>query len=610
MKSKRLSWKGWTVLVAASSVAIIVMVRLVEVPNTQQGDPSEITSEELEEALRGAVREDASEMVADLMGQGATVASGNPSGSPILDLAVRADAIAVISMLLENGHLDLDELRNEWLGIAVGGGSDRVAGLLVQLGADIDEPDAVGWRPLHKALLRRDHPDAPDYAHDLAVMLIDRGGRVDAATAAVGWTPLHLAADLNSPGIAKALIDAGAAVNPRTNLGGWTPLTVARRAGATSTAAVLSAAGGVSTRDNDLADIPVYVEGRLSRLGEDLETADFGPSTQSTHDAFYGFPPSGEYLGSSFHGAFTAPDATEQLVFEVIGFSRYGGIYSRMVSLLDEAGVSRGAFVTDGYIDFYGLCIDTKTMTHTAIFTRAYGGSCCGYIDLVYMHYDTDADTLTEAFNDRDRTSLEDSGRDLQHAPVARLGGASHAGASLEEPDTEHQCRWREALEAESRYESALASLRVGTKADIGSTYDDDDDGIPVADGTPVSLPTRVIPSVVVEPALATIGSLPGARVTTNELIGSPRWKAVTITRGRNSDDTRGGAALVWDDLRKEWRSFYDDHAIEMIGIDDEKLIVGAVTWACDHCFLEVDLNTYEGNRIVDRDRLATWLQH
>ena len=122
-----------------------------------------------------------------------------------------------------------------------------------------------------------------------------------------------------------------------------------------------------------------------------------------------------------------------------------------------------------------------------------------------------------------------------------------------------------------------------------------------------MSLPTRIIPVETVTSALTTLDALPYdvARVTRTESGDARRWKAVTVSSGRNRGFTWGGVALVWDGEREEWRSFYDRYHIEIVGFADDKLVAAAIGDDCGTyrlgrpCYFEMDLATYEGRRIA-----------
>ena len=172
--------------------------------------------------------------------------------------------------------------------------SPEVAALLIERGAEVNARDAIGWTPLHDALLRQiERP-----AFRAANVLLEHGADVDAATAAMGWTPLHLAAHLSGADvwpdsdepngrkvveyghgpdvldIVRTLIERGADVGARTRVGGWSPARVVEasdgckchglEAGASSKAvrAAIQAAGGKDEGCDDAPMLPTYGGGR------------------------------------------------------------------------------------------------------------------------------------------------------------------------------------------------------------------------------------------------------------------------------------------------------------------------------------------------------------
>lgn len=530
-----------------------------------------------EARLRAAIDDDAPEAARRWLDAGASIPVREPWHPTLLDLVVSADAADVLAMLIARGDVGEADLRSGWLSAAARNGSARVSRLLVERGADINDRDAADWTPLHDALVRPGDGEATRPL-DTAMMLIDAGADVNAQTAAVGWTPLHLAADLGEPELARALLAAGARVNVRTHLWRWTPLQFAqwRKGGGGEVATVLRASGGVDSPVDDAQYLPVVTRGRIDHPREDVV------SGKVTARAIHGLLYTRLHWSGGLkdvRGSFTAPDANERLVFERVGLSVLGDVMD-VVALVDRNGATRLVLAVDHYTDFAGLCLDSATGTHSAVFERSFDGSCCPWSETVYLHYDAGADTLTEAFVDRD------CGWD---------GGSG-------------ECGWREKMGEEWRYREVLATLRVGRRARFA---DDRANGDAL-----VELPMRVVPTDTVESALATLDGLSDdvANITWNDLGGSPRWRTVTVSTGRNDDYTWGGVALLWDGDTEEWMSFYDDHDIRILGLDGDKLFASAVTWDCGsvrlgrRCYFELDLSTFEARRISRwSDRLDRW---
>ena len=326
------------------------------------------------------------------------------------------------------------------------------------------------------------------------------------------------------------------ASTPAPRLDGLTPLYVAERDGdADEAAAALRAAGGEYTPDGDLACFPSYTRGKLPPRDPPKCGSE---AAQEQHDLVYlryGTRESRIWVfnegADPVPGSFTVPGAKERLVFEPLGPTVYDALgltnhhmdVPEMVSLVDRNGVSRIVMVRDSSMQFRHLCRDPITGTDTAVFEKSYMGSCCPWDDTVYMHYDADAGSLTQAFVDR--TAEPDELLDANGA-----------------------CRWRAKREARSTYEETISALRVGELADLKESD--------FRDGEAISLPTRVVPAETVASVLATLDGLPHdiAIITRNEAPDSRRWKTVTVSGGRSRGYTWGGVALVWDDDRKEWR--------------------------------------------------------
>ena len=546
-----------------------------------------VNAEELKARLRAAIEADEPEKVRRLMEPGIGANGTDSLKEWALGLAAEVDAVGVMSMLIEEG--DVPGTGGEaWSfhGAIIEGDLATLIRRLVGTGTDVNQRNATDWTPLHWALI-----GIRDSRLRLVVVrkLIESGADVNVATAATGWTPLHIAALWNDSEIVEMLLASGARVNARSHIGGWTPLRLAERHDDTEeAAAVLRAAGGKSIPYDGLACLPSYM------LGEwPLPRQCTSDAAQEQHDRFFhavlrladlGLI---EWLAGSgtdaVPGSFTAPGTRERLVFETFGFSE--DKWFELVSLVDRTGVSRSVMVRDFSMEFRRLCRDPSTGTDTVVFEKSYDGSCCPWDDTVYMHYDADAGTLTQAFVDRT-------------AEPAELLDPSGA------------CWWRAKREAKSTYEETISALRVGDLAKLGDHWK-------FAGGEPMSLPTRVIPANTVASALATLDDLShdAARVTRTESGDSRRWKTIAVSSGRNWGYVWGGVALVWDGERKEWHSFYDRYHIEIMGFAGDKLVASAISNDCgtyrlgDRCYFEVDLTTHGGRRIASweaRDLLAS----
>ena len=355
-------------------------------------------------SLHAAVRRGHDKVAAYLIDQGALVE--NTAGFSLLEPAQEHGLGAVLHRLLgpdavtENAS---GEQLARWLLFAVHSDQvDRVA-MLLDRRADINRRYIAGWTPLHYALLRaRDHKRPVD----VAMKLIERGADVTAATAGIGWTPLHLAVTLNDPLVAQALLNAGADVNATTSMGGWTPLQVAQweltsrlqRSGDAKleVLSVLTASGGTVTTTFTAinAHFGIYMEGGIQNyMRYNMRPTEYA-------DFLYSAPSQGHAGGSRVvQGAFSERNAKERLVLEDIG-TTYGGNDVVLVSLVDASGASRPVMATDGYMEFRRSCVDPATTTHVAVFLRGYGGNWRRSGDMAYMSYDTANSTLIDHYVD------------------------------------------------------------------------------------------------------------------------------------------------------------------------------------------------------------------
>ena len=541
-------------------------------------DLAQVEPGEMDDWIRSAIEADRPVLAGRLLDRAASAGVDRDWDISPAAIAVHADAQHVVDMLMDRGEVDVDD----WLFRAAASGSERVARLLLERGANVNVRDAAHWTPLHKALLPRGG-SLP--AGDMAMLLIDAGADPNVATAAVGWTPLHLAAALNEATLVEALLAAGARVNARTRLGHWTPLTVALRSDGSAPEATgaLRSAGATATLSDTLPDLRVYTGGQALLTSSTPDQDGF--TTQEVHDMLFDIPDQtvmGD--GRSVHGSFTQPGADERLVFEGVGDPSSYSAGTQLVALVDRNDVSRNLFASDLYITFQGICLDVTTGTDSAIFERSYDGNCCGWPDTVYMHYDAPKDTMTEAFTDRDE---EDS-----------------SGT----PASSGECRWRTKADAEHTYAEILATLRVGELPDLGEGEE--------AEGNLLAMPMRTLPGDTVEAALAALAALPSdvATITRNEFVGARRWETVTISGGRTRDYTWGGVALLRDAAESEWRSFYDQRLIEVLGLEDDHLVAAGVARLCGsvrlgrRCYFEIDLQSYEARRIRRWDRIKRWL--
>ena len=151
----------------------------------------EVNAVELKARLRAAIKADEPETVRRLLELGTGTSDADSLKEKALELAAAADAVGVMSMLIEQGDIpgpgaDAWSFREAIL-------EDDVATLirlLVGAGEDVNRRNVADWTPLHWALVGiRD----ARLRRVVVRKLIESGADVNVATAAIGWTPLHIA---------------------------------------------------------------------------------------------------------------------------------------------------------------------------------------------------------------------------------------------------------------------------------------------------------------------------------------------------------------------------------------------------------------------------------
>lgn len=146
-----------------------------------------------------------------LLANGADVNAQDNQGRTPLHVAIERNVgLPTIKALLDSGANVLARARGEKAMIP------RKDELPLRGGAEIDV-SLHGGTPLHWASAKADAPEVID-------LLIDYGADIDAPNA-MGLTPLHCAArDNANPSVAEALLDYGAGVHALTGMGKATPL--------------------------------------------------------------------------------------------------------------------------------------------------------------------------------------------------------------------------------------------------------------------------------------------------------------------------------------------------------------------------------------------------
>ena len=419
--------------------------------------------------------------------------------------------------------------------------------------------------------------------------LLEHGADVNAATPAMGWTPLHLAAYFDGADaleVVQTLIERGANVNARTRIGGWSPARVAKEserayAGASAQAVLsaIKAAGGKDEGCDDAPMLPVYYYGRDYFSWRDrMRWRETVVVAGCEYNLPFSVPTWVSAGGRNVAGSFTAPDADEALQF--VGIGRLNGDRRlEVLSLREQRGAVLPVMAFDRNMDYRGLCLDGETNTHAVVFRRSYDGSYCPWVDTVYYQYDADAGNLVEVFVD---------------------------GVTAQPTGENAACRWRDTASDLDVYQDALSALRVGESPSLPwDKYKERNLNVePLWEGL---LPTRAVSTEVVETQLERLRGLPDIvrvrdaeldvpdrKIVVAEYVGNPRSESEPV-------DVCEGVVLAWNEAHQEWRSIYDCAAFFDIEIHDDTLsaalYVGTATCGTRRlgisCYLEIDLTTW-----------------
>jgi ankyrin repeat protein len=178
------------------------------------------------------------EIAVILIAAGADVNAVDDSGTTSLHMAVTGGLEELARLLIEygadvnarTGYHELTPLHQ-----ASSGGHLAIIKLLLEKGADVNSASAAGWTPLHAAKNR-----------ETAELLVNNGANVNAVSQK-GLTPLSEAVSVGDVELARYLVGKGADVSHKlTN----TKRTLLHYAGSAATAAYLLSLGiGVDTRD-------------------------------------------------------------------------------------------------------------------------------------------------------------------------------------------------------------------------------------------------------------------------------------------------------------------------------------------------------------------------
>lgn len=178
----------------------------------------------------------------------------------LLERAVREGNQALVKRLLASGGKAYKRMPggSTLLGTAASLGFRVAALLLIENGANVDEPDDRGFVPLHWAAFK-DH-------HSVVELLLERGAIVNPVSG-TGVTPLHQAAAGGGAQSVELLIRAGADVNMKDKEGS-TPLHRALGGYHVRIAKMLDAAGANWHAKHRSGISPADLVGRDERLAE------------------------------------------------------------------------------------------------------------------------------------------------------------------------------------------------------------------------------------------------------------------------------------------------------------------------------------------------------
>ena len=186
--------------------------------------------------LHYAAKYNASEVAALLLKQGADIHAKSDGGQTPLHYAAKYNASEVAALLLKQGadiHAKSDGGQTP-LHYAAWQDASEVAALLLKQGADIHAKSDGGQTPLHYA--------AWQDASEVAALLLKQGADIHAKSDN-GETPLHYVAWQDASEVAALLLKQGAYVNAKDKLGN-TPLRYAEQENASATVEVLRRYGG------------------------------------------------------------------------------------------------------------------------------------------------------------------------------------------------------------------------------------------------------------------------------------------------------------------------------------------------------------------------------
>lgn len=186
------------------------------------------------EAFFTAIKRNDPQTIEGLARRGFDLNTLNADGDHPLFLALKADAWAVASYLIDQPQVKVESrARTDEtpLMIAAIKGRMELARRLIERGAEINKP---GWAPLHYAATFPG-PVAPDMTR----LLLEHHAYIDAASPN-GSTPLMMAAQYGNTTVVKLLLEEGADPLLKNQLG-LTAIDFAHRANRTEAAGIIAA---------------------------------------------------------------------------------------------------------------------------------------------------------------------------------------------------------------------------------------------------------------------------------------------------------------------------------------------------------------------------------
>ena len=165
----------------------------------------------LDRKLINAVKQHDLEMVKALLKSGAKVRSKSSKGRTALEIAAMECEPEIAQVLIDEGISPKEEIMRSAFSIAAQKCGTAMVQLMIKSVDDINEPDGVGYTPLHRACLTGRLP--------VIQILVENGAAINGAKGSTKDTPLHMAVDKGHYKVVEYLIKKGADVNAMGSLG-------------------------------------------------------------------------------------------------------------------------------------------------------------------------------------------------------------------------------------------------------------------------------------------------------------------------------------------------------------------------------------------------------